>query len=352
MNLFTKLSVKDQAAFAKRLAFLIGADVPILESLRMMQKQTKSRARAQVLESVTRDVSSGQFLSTSLAKYRSTFGDFAINIIKVGEEGGILDKNLEYLAEELRKKQELKKKVIGALIYPIFITISTLGIAGFITAYVFPKIMPIFNSLGAKLPLATKVLIFISNFLTHYGLYLIGGVILAIILSIMAYKKFKPFNLVMNHAVFATPIFGNLARSYQMANFCRTLGLLLNCNVTIVNAANITADATANLIYKKEIRNLAEEIVRGRKIHQYIESRPYLFPEMIPQMISIGETTGNLGHTLMYLSGHYESEVNDITKNLSSSIEPILLVGMGLIVGFVAVSVITPIYELTQNIHP
>lgn len=355
-NLFSqysaRLSLKDKVAFTKRLAFLIRADVPILESLRMMHKQTKSKARAKVLEQVVFDVSNGQTLSASLAKFNNTFGEFAINIIKVGEEGGILDQNLEYLAEELKKRHELRKKVIGAMVYPIFITIATLGVTGIIATYVFPKIMPIFQSLGAHLPLATRILIATSNFLLVYGVFVILGLIGAGVLFAMVYKKVKPFNYAVSRVFLAVPIFGHLAMSYHMANFCRTLGLLLNCNLGIVNAANITARSTANLIYKREIYKLAEEISRGRKISQHLDVSPHLFPEMVPQMVAIGETTGNLGKTLLYLSDYYEDEVNDLTKNLSSSIEPVLLVFMGTIVGFVAVAVITPIYQLTQSIHP
>src|SRR3989344_9408860 len=155
-NLFTKLSIKDQAAFAKRLAFLIRADVPILESLNMIKKQTRSSARTKILASVISDVSGGQYLSTSLAKYENTFGPFAINLIKVGEEGGILDQNLEHLARELEKRYELKRKIMGAMIYPIFITLATLGVTAMITIYIFPKLMPIFQSVGANLPITTR----------------------------------------------------------------------------------------------------------------------------------------------------------------------------------------------------
>ena len=351
-NYFTKLSLKDQVAFAKRLAFLIQADVPILESLRMMHKQTRSKARAKILARVIDDIANGQYLSTSLARYNNTFGEFAINIIKVGEEGGILDKNLEYLAEELNKKQELRRKIIGAMIYPIFITVATLGITGIITTYVFPKIMPIFNSFSANIPITTKMLIFVSNFLVNYGIFLIGGLILTSILFLITYKKVKPFNYAVSRLFLTVPVFGQLALNYHMANFCRTLGLLLNCNLGIVTAANITANSTANLVYKKEIYKLAEEISKGRKISQHLDTSPRLFPEMVPQMVAIGEMTGNLGKTLLYLSDYYEGEVNEMTRNLSSTIEPVLLVFMGMIVGFVAVSVISPIYELTQNIHP
>jgi len=351
-NYLARLSLKDQVAFSRRLAFLIKADVPILESLRMMHKQTKTRARAKILNQVVVDVANGQMLSASLAKYNNTFGEFAINIIKVGEEGGILDQNLEYLADELKKRHDLRKKVMGAMVYPIFITVATIGITGIITTYVFPKIMPIFQSLGANLPLTTRLLIGLSDFLLHYGWLVIIGAAALAILFIFTYKTVKPFNYAVSRFLFAIPIFGPLALSYQMANFTRTFGLLLNCNLGIVNAATITANATGNQIYKREIYKLADEISKGRKISQHLETNPRMFPEMVPQMVSIGETTGSLGDTLMYLSDYFESEVNDITKNLSSSIEPVLLLFMGVIVGFVAVAVITPIYELTQNIHP
>ncbi|MDP3696511.1 MAG: type II secretion system F family protein [Candidatus Taylorbacteria bacterium] len=352
LNLGTRLSIKDQAAFAKRLAFLIKADVPIIESLKMIKKQTRSRSRNKMFDRVQDDVTSGQFLSASLAKHKNMFGSFAINIIKVGEEGGILDQNLEYLAEELKKRQELKKKILGAMVYPAFITLATIGVTTLITVFIFPKLMPIFESVGANLPLTTKILIVASNFISNHWLFLGLGISGLLTGLIFAYKKVRPFNLVMTRILIGVPIFGHLFQSYQMANLCRTFGTLLNCQVSIINAANITADATASLLYKREVYALGEEITKGRKISLYLEQRLGLFPEMVPQMVAIGETAGNLSQTLLYLSDYYEAEVSDITRNLSNSIEPVLLIVMGLIVGFVAVSVISPIYELTANIHP
>lgn len=351
-NMFSKLSLKEQVAFTTRLSFLIKADVPIIESLRMMHKQTKSRNRARILNKVIEDVSSGQYLSDSLAKFNNTFGEFAINLIRVGEEGGMLDQNLQYLAEELKKRQELKKKIIGALVYPIFVSLATLGVTGLVMVYVFPKIMPIFSSLGGQLPLTTRILIGLSNFLLNYGFYFMLGVIGLAFVNVVVYKKVKPFNRIVNRALLVIPVFGNLGKSYHMANFCRTLGLLLNSHVGIVSAANITANATTNIVYKEELHRLSTEISKGKKISDHVEGNTILFPEMVPQMIAIGETTGRLGDTLLYLSDHFEHEVNDLTKNLSSSIEPVMLVVMGVIVGFVAVSVISPIYAITQNIHP
>lgn len=351
-NLGKKLSIKDQAAFAKRLAFLIRADVPIIESLKMIKKQTRSKNRIKMFEQVQADVTGGQFLSASLAKHKNTFGKFAVNIIKVGEEGGILDQNLEYLADELKKRQELRKKILGAMIYPAFIVLATIGVTGLITVFIFPKLMPIFQSVGTNLPITTRILIGFSKFITDYWYYMALAIPTLMAGIIFAYKKVRPFNLAMSRILIGVPIFGPLFQSYQMTNLCRTFGTLLNCQVSIINAANITADATANLLYKREVYAMGEEIMKGRKISLYLENKLGIFPEMVPQMIAIGETAGNLGQTLMYLSDYYEAEVSDMTKNLSNSIEPVLLIVMGLIVGFVAVSVISPIYELTANIHP
>lgn len=331
---------------------MIRADVPILESLAMVQRQTKSIRRSKILDEVIKDVSNGQFLHASLAKHGNTFGNFAVNLIKVGEEGGILDRNLEHLADELKKRHELKKKIVGAMVYPAFITLATVGVTAMITMYIFPKLMPIFTSLGANLPLTTRSLIWASNFLIHYGFLLAAGLVALAIGFSFIYKKSLPINIVANKAMLHVPIFGQLFQNYHMANLCRTLGLLLDCQIGIMSAANITADATPNKLYQREIRQLSEEISKGRKISEYFEKRPNLFPEVVHQMVAIGETSGNLGQTLLYLSDHYESETADLTKNLSNSLEPVMLVGMGLVVGFVAVSVITPIYELTQNLHP
>jgi type IV pilus assembly protein PilC len=148
------------------------------------------------------------------------------------------------------------------------------------------------------------------------------------------------------------PLIGNIIQSYTMANFSRTLGLLLKGGVRITEAIIITGDTMTNVVYKKELTAIAHGVLKGEKISQYLEKRTHLFPDLLTQMISIGESTGNLSESLTYLAEMYESEVDDLTKNLSSTLEPVLMIFMGILVGFVAVSVITPIYSITQNLHP
>lgn len=347
-----RFSVKEQTLFAKRLSFLVKAGVPILESLQMLRRQTKSKSHGRIFDTVIADVSGGKFLSTSLGKFEHIFGNFAVNIIKVGETSGILSQNLNYLADELKKKQALRRKVIGALVYPIFITIATLGVTIMLTAYIFPKILPIFKSLHVALPLYTRILIFTSGAIRSYGLLMLGAMIVVGIALWLLIKKVKNAHVLVDRFVLKIPIVGAIALGYNMTNFCRTFGLLLKSGVPVVEALSITADTTPNLVYKKEFHSMARNVMRGEKISKHLEKYPRLFPDILTQMIAIGEATGNLSETLLYISELYENEVEDLTKNMSSSIEPVLMIFMGIIVGFVAISVITPIYAITQNLRP
>jgi type IV pilus assembly protein PilC len=350
-SLFDRISVKEQAVFARRLSFLIRANVPILEALTILRKQARSKARRRMFDRIISDVSNGQFLSASMEQFRHLFGDFAVDIIRVCEEGGMLDENLNYLADELHKKQVLQRKIAGALVYPLFITLATLGITGLIVVYIFPKILPVFKTIHAALPPSTRALMFISHILTAYGL-IIGAVILAgSIAFIIALKNITAFRHLVHRTVLRTPLFGRLMKGYHITNFCRTFGILLKSHFEVVRAAQITAQTSPNLAYRNALEGLAHDIARGRKISEYLERHPALFPEMVIEMVAIGEKTGNLSGTLLYLASYYENEVDEITKNLSSSLEPVLMVTMGLVIGFIAVSVITPIYAITQNLH-
>ncbi len=344
-------SIKDQQHFAQRLAFLVKAGVPILQSLRILLEQTKSVHKKKIFESLITDVSQGQYLSTSLNKFKNIFGDFAVNIIQVGETSGILSENLNYLADELKKKRALRQKIQGALVYPVFITVATVGITILLTAYIFPKILPIFESLHIKLPWTTRVIIVLSDFSHRYGL-LLSVVIVAFIIGLfVTRKKVAKVRFFVDKLLLKIPIVGHIAESYNMTNFCRTLGLLLKSGISITTGLEITARTTTNMVYKKEYERMFQNVNQGERISVYINSTRGLFPDILAHMIAIGETTGNLSDTLLYLSEFHEREVDDLTRNLSNSIEPLLMISMGLVVGFVAVSIITPIYEVTQNLH-
>jgi len=346
----SKFSQKEQILFAKRLGFLMKAGVPILESLLLLKKQIKSKSANKIFEQIILDVSGGQFLSGSLAKLNGTFGDFAVNIIKVGEQSGILSQNLDYLAEELKKKQQMRRKILGALFYPIFIVAATLVLILVLTVFVFPKVLPIFSSVNLNLPFSTKILIFASGFLIKFGLSLLLALIAAAAVFIFLMKR-PGFKMFIERLILKTPLAGSISQNYYLSNFCRTLGLLLKGDARLDKAIRITAGATENLVYRNELENAAGFVDKGGKISEYLESRPGLFPDMLSHMVAIGETAGNLSETFLYLADMHETEVDELTKNLSVLIEPVLMVFLGLLVGFVAISIITPIYAVTQKLH-
>lgn len=347
---FVRFSTKEQVLFAKRLSFLIKAGVSILESMILIRNQTKSKRKRRIYDTIIADVSAGQFLSKSLEKYTHIFGEFTINIIRVGETAGVLSENLAYLADELAKKQALQRKVTSALVYPIFITIATLGVTGMLVIFIFPKIMPIFISLNVTLPWTTRALLAVSKFLAAYGFLTILGTFLGMVLFEVLRRTTRPLQYGMDWILLKLPIAGDIARSYNCANFCRTLGLTIRSGVNLSEAMYITADVTQNAVYKKVYLDFAAHVIKGEMISKAMMQHKNIFPDMLPHMILIGETTGNLSGTLGYLSDLYEAEVDESTKNLSNSIEPILLLTMGALVGLIAVSVIAPIYEVTKHL--
>jgi type IV pilus assembly protein PilC len=202
-----------------------------------------------------------------------------------------------------------------------------------------------------KLPLSTRLVIFLSNFIRFNGLYIFAGLIFSTFGFIYLLKKNKTFRFYFDKSILKIPLIGDILRDYNLANSTRTIGLLLKGGVTVSEAIPIAEKTSSNLVYKEEFKKLSESINRGDKISLYLSSKPDLFPEVLSQIVSVGERSGNLSNSLIYLSELYEAQVDDFTKNLSNLIEPALMIFMGILVGFIAISIITPIYSITQNLH-
>ena len=349
---FIRLSVKEQTFFAKRLSFLIKADVPILESLSMIREQTRSKGYQNILDHIIKDVSNGKYLSESLRKFKHIFGDFAINIIGVGESAGILSENLEYLSEELKKRHILRKKIVGAFIYPIVVTLATLAIVFFLMLYLFPKILPVFLSLHAELPLSTKILIFTSTALQNYWVFIIGAILFLVLAFFAALRESKKFHFYFDYFLLKIPIIKDIVRSYNLSNFTRTLGLLLKAGLTLSESIDIVSTTIENLVYKKEFVAIGNSVTRGQKLSVHLKKNRQLFPDILTQIVTVAERSGDLSNSFIYISELYESDVEDFTKNISTLIEPLLMILMGLMVGFIAISIITPIYSITEQLNP
>ncbi len=342
---------KEQVMFSKRLAMILRSGVPVVDALSMLNDAHNSRSAAFIFARIIEDVSRGEKLSSSLSTFGSTFGAFTVHIVQVGEVSGTLHQNLEYLSEELKKKEILKKRVIGALIYPAVIVCATVGISMVLTMYIFPKIIPIFQSFKHTIPLTTRILIAASGFLIRYGWFLLIGLI-AFSITFFFLLRNDRIHRILEQFVFRTPIFGKLSCYYNLANITRMTSILLKGDMRFVHALEIVAGSTSNMLYGDELKKAAAHVMRGRTLSTYLRASPKLFPPLCTQMISAGEGTGNLPESLMYLSEMYEEELNDLIRNLTTLLEPILMVVMGVIVGFIAISIITPIYGITQNLTP
>jgi len=348
---FLRFGIKEQILFAKRLSMMLTSGIPILQGLHMLEDGASTRSSRFIMGALAESVAKGVPLSESLKRFERVFGAFAVNIIHVGETSGTLPENLNYIAHELRKKHELTKKIVGALIYPAVIIFATVGITTMLIVYIFPKILPIFLSLKSELPLSTRSLIALSGFLSQNGLLIIGVVILLTIMHIVYMRKFISYRFILNRIILKIPVFGTLSRDYNLANIARTLSLLLKSDVRIVQALSIGGNSLKNEAYRRAMHRVGEGVLHGQLLSSQLKKEGSLFPSLFVQMVSVGETTGNLSESLMYLSDMYESEINDTTKNLSTILEPVLMLVMGVIVGFIAISIITPIYGITQNLH-
>jgi len=346
---FLHVPLQEKVLFTRHLSIGIKSGMTLTGALELIREQTRSRSLKVIIDQIMEDIQSGIFLAKSLERYKNVFGKLFINIIKIGESSGTLAENLNYLTEELKKRAALHSKVRGALIYPSVVLVATVGIAGAMIIFIFPKILPVFASLNVKLPFTTRALIALSNALSSHGL-LVGVGLVLLVIAVIVLLKIQAVRHVVQHILLHAPIVKKIIVQVNLANFSRTFGLLLKSGVNIIEAVNITAETTENLVYQHELRASSAVLQKGEFLSSYLSKSPKLFPPIAANMIRVGENTGNLVDNLEYVSGYYEGEVDDFVKNLSSIIEPALMLVMGVIVGFIALSIITPIYSLTQGL--
>ncbi len=348
-RLWSPVSNQEKINFARHLSVTIKSSMPVLEALRLIRKQTASKAFGAIIDDIIAGVNNGQFLAQAMGRYDYVFGEFFVNMVKVGESSGNLSQSLLYLAQELRKQKEMASRIRSAMIYPGVIFFATLGITGFLTFFIFPKILPVFASLKVELPITTIFLIKTLAFLRNYGIIFGVGVGLAII-GVRVLLSLPRVHFLFDRFVLAVPVLSGVTVNVTMTNFTRSLGVLLKSGMTIIDALNIAQGTFHNMVYRDLVLKMVDSVKRGESMTRYLEGFPGRFPAMMVGMIQVGEQTGNLEENLAYLAEFYEGEVNESVGNLTTIIEPLLLLFMGFLVGFVALSIITPIYKITQGL--
>lgn len=339
----------EKVFFVKNLALMIKAGLSLREGVATIREQTHSKKFEKVLDNIIKRLDNGEPLGDSLAKHPEIFSGFFINMIRIGEASGTLEENLRHLTLQLEKSYDLKRKVTGAMIYPAIILVSTFGLGGALSVFILPKLIPLFRSLDIELPLSTKILLWIVELIQKYGLFALIGFI-GFIVFIILISRLRPVKTVNHKILLKLPVAGTISRNVNLAFFSRTLGTLIKSGVSIVEALDITAGTLANVIYQSQSKEISLRVQRGEQISTYLKTQPNLFSTTFSRMIEVGEKTGNLEESLFYLAEFYEKEIDNITKKLSTILEPILLIIIGFIVGFIAISIITPIYQLTRGL--
>jgi len=346
---FRGIPLKEKMMFAKHLSVMIKAGVSLDSSLQILAKQTNNYKFKKIIEDLSNQIRKGVSFSYALSNYPNVFDNLFVSMVKVGEISGTLEQVLKLLAEQMRKEVQLKSRVKGAMTYPMVILIAMIGIGIFMMVSVVPKLTSTFEELNVQLPLTTKIVIKTANFFHHY---LVFGIIF-IVISIFCFKliyKIKKIKSKFHLIYLKLPIFGEIIKKVNSARFARTTSSLIEAGVDLVKTLYIVSDTLTNICFKNSLISAAEQIKKGKAFSYALSNWPDLYPPMVLQMIKVGEETGTLTDSLRTLAEFYEEEVNNITKNLSSIIEPLLMIIIGIAVGFFAISMIQPIYSIMGGI--
>ncbi|OGS45661.1 MAG: hypothetical protein A2539_07245 [Elusimicrobia bacterium RIFOXYD2_FULL_34_15] len=335
---------KDLVLFSRQLSTLVSAGVPIVQGLTILMDQIENPAFKKVVTGISDDIKAGISIADAMRKQKEAFSDLYVAMIKAGEVGGILDVILERLSTYLESSEALKGKVKGALMYPAIVAIIAIGVTVFLLVVVIPTFQEIFTSFGADLPLPTKVLIGISNFLRHYIIFLLIG-IAGVVVAFLQYYKTEKGKLKMDGIFLKLPLFGLLLKKVAVAKFTRTLGTLVKSGVPILQALDTVAQTAGNKIIERAILQAKESIREGEKIADPLK-RSGVFPPMVIQMISVGEETGNLDTMLNKIADFYDQEVDVAVKGLTSMIEPIVICVMGIVIGAIVIAMFMPMFSL------
>lgn len=347
--MFDSVSPKEKMFFTEHLALMLKGGLPLTEALEVLKGETKSKVFKKALGDVIKRILEGESLSKSLGQYPGIFDKFFRNIIMVGEESGTLEENLKYLSLSLQSEYALKKKVAGALVYPVLIITMAIGIVSAATIFILPNFIKLFQSLKIKLPIATKILLDFGDFLHKYWFLALAGIIAAIFIY-RALNLIKVFRFFFHNIALNFPLVGGIDRSRNLARFSQTFYTLLKSGVSILDALDICIQTTPNEVYKKDIMFIRAGVERGEKLSDGLKKFPKSFPSIFSQMVLVGERSGALEDSMAHLAGFYEAEADDSLKNLSGILEPLLLIFVGLLVAFLALAIILPIYQFTSNL--
>ncbi len=349
LDRFIKVPLKEKMMFARNLGVMISSGLTTSRAVNNLASQTGNKALKKILTDIYEQIQQGTTLSDSLAKYPTVFSDLFVNMVRVGEAGGNLDEILDIVATQLEKEHELLSKVKGAMMYPAVIIVAMIGIGILMLTYILPKITGVFKDMDVKLPASTQFIIGVSDFLKNHSI-IVGVSFVSLFFFIKIFVGTALGKKTVSFITIHLPVIKNIVIKVNCARFARIFSSLMKSGINITDALKIVSNTLTNYYYRSAIEEGIEQIQKGVSLSKIISAHGKIFPILVPQMLEVGEETGKTETVLMKLAEFYEEEVNQITKNMSSIIEPVLMVLIGGAVGFFAVAMLQPMYSLMENI--
>ena len=340
-----KVGDKDIVVFTRQFATMIDAGLPLVQALDILSNQVENKTLGKTLTQVKSDVESGATYADALKKHPRIFSELYVNMVAAGEAGGILDTILNRLAAYIEKAMKLKKKVKGAMVYPAVVSSIAVLVIAVIMIFVIPTFAKMFASLGGTLPLPTRMIINLSNFIAGIGGLLVAGVFVAFIVFIRQVRRTEKGKLIIDKILLKLPVFGVLLNKVAVAKFTRTLGTLVSSGVPILDGLEITAKTSGNKVVEFAIMDVRKAVVGGKTLAEPI-TKLKVFPPMVTHMIAVGESTGALDSMLSKIADFFDDEVDASVSNLTAMMEPMLMVFLGGAVGYIVVALYLPIFKL------
>jgi type IV pilus assembly protein PilC len=349
LDRFSSVPLSEKMMFTRNLSVMISSGLSISKALKNLATQTKNKRFISVLNAVQEDVQAGNPFSDGLARFPAIFNELFVNMVRVGETGGNLEEVLGILANQLERDYDLLRKVRGALVYPAVILVAMAGIGIVMMVYVVPQITKIFADMNVELPVLTKFIINLSNTLVNYW-WAVVMFFLVLIIGVKIFFSTLIGRKIWGFTIINVPLIGNIMIKVNCARFSRIHSSLLKSGISVTRALEILSRTLNNFYYQRAFRRAVEGVQKGVNLSKIIYEEKKIFPILVPQMIEVGEETGKTEEVLAKLAEFYEEEVNQITKNLSSIIEPILMLLIGSAVGVFAISIIQPMYSIMDSI--
>jgi type IV pilus assembly protein PilC len=339
---------KDIVIFTRQFATMIDAGLPLVQCLEILERQTNNKVLAAAIGQVRHDVESGSTYADALSKHPKIFNDLYVNLVAAGEVGGILDTILGRLTSYIEKNMKMKKQIKSAMVYPSIVMTVAVGVIAILMIFVIPMFSKMFADMGGHLPGPTLIVIGISNFMTTPKKILpVLGAVIAAIFAIRKYYSTKSGKLVMDRMFLKAPIVGPLIQKVAVSKFTRTLGTLMGAGVPIMDGLEIVAKTAGNKVVENTVLETRASISEGKTLSEPLQ-RSKVFPPMVTQMISVGETTGALDSMLTKIADFYDDEVDSAVEAMTASLEPALMVFLGISVGFIIVAMYLPIFHLAD----